>query len=66
VTCRGETRNAYWILVGRPKRKKPRDRDLDVDGRIILKWFVQKWDGRACTVFLSLRIGTNGALLWTR
>jgi hypothetical protein len=31
--------------------------DLVVDGRIILKWMLKKWDGEAWTGLLWLRIG---------
>jgi hypothetical protein len=37
----GESRGAYRILVGKPEgRRLPGDRG--VDGRIILKWIVEK------------------------
>jgi len=35
--------------------------DVDVDGRIILKWSVRMRSG-----FTLLRIGTSGELVWTR
>jgi hypothetical protein len=49
----GEKRGAFRILV----RGDPR-----VDGRIILKWILKKWDG-AWTGLSWLRIGTGGGLL---
>jgi hypothetical protein len=34
-------RNAYRILVGKPEGKDHQE-DLDVDGRITLKWILRK------------------------
>jgi len=43
------------------------DRDhleyLDKDGEMVLKWIYKKWDGKAWTVLLWVRIGTGGGLL---
>jgi hypothetical protein len=39
----GERRGAYWVLMGKPEGRNHL-RDLGVDGRIILKWVLQKWD----------------------
>ena len=38
-------------------------KDIDVDGRIILKWIVQKWDWEAWTALIWLRIVTGGGHL---
>jgi len=38
-------RNAYWVLVGRPKGKKT-IKDLSADGRIISKWIFRSGMGR--------------------
>jgi hypothetical protein len=37
----GEKRHAYRILVGKPGGKRPLGR-LDVSGRIILKWVLER------------------------
>jgi hypothetical protein len=41
-----EKRNAYRSLVGNPEGKRPLGR-LDVEGRIILKWILERmgWYG---------------------
>jgi hypothetical protein len=53
--------NAYRGLVGKPQGKNHL-KDRGVDGRIVLKWIFNKWNG-ACTGLIWLRIGTDGGLL---
>ena len=38
-------------------------RDLDTDGRIILRWIFRKWEGVVGTGWSWLRIGTGGGHL---
>jgi hypothetical protein len=39
-----ESGGAYRALVGKSEGRRPLE-DLGVDGWIILKWILQKWDG---------------------
>jgi hypothetical protein len=41
----GGRRGAYRVLVGKPEGRNHLE-DPGVDGRIILKWILEKWDGR--------------------
>jgi hypothetical protein len=41
-SANGEERAVYWVVVGKPERKRPLG-SPSVDGRIILGWF-RKWD----------------------
>jgi len=38
--------------------------DPGVDGRIVLRWLFRKWDVRAWTGSIWLRIGIGGGHLW--
>jgi hypothetical protein len=59
VARKGEVRNSYNILIGKPEGNRPL-KDLDIDGRLTLEW-IKLWTG-----FIWLRIGTSGGLLWTQ
>ena len=40
--------------------------DQDIDGRLILRWLLMKWEGVVGTGWSWLRIGTGGGRLWGR
>jgi hypothetical protein len=42
VSCVGEMRNLYIILVWKSYGKRPLKGDVVVDGRIVLKWILMK------------------------
>ena len=55
---------ALWVWgVGGNLREGNHLEDLGVDGKKILKWMFKKWDGRAWTGLIWLRIGTGGGPL---
>jgi hypothetical protein len=56
---RGETHTGFWR--GNIKEKDLLG-DLGVDGRIMLKFIFEKWDGRAETGFIRPRIWTGSGL----
>jgi hypothetical protein len=53
----GESRGVYRVLVGNLRER---------EGGIILKWVFRKWDMKAWTELIWLRIGTGGGLLSLR
>jgi len=56
----GERRGVYRVLVGKPEGNFG---DPGVDGRIILRWILRKWDVGVWTGLSWLRIGTGGGHL---
>ena len=52
----GERRGAYRIFMGRPDGRRPLGSPR-ADGRIILKWTFNTWDGEAWTKLMWLRVG---------
>jgi hypothetical protein len=54
-------RGVYRVLAGKPEGKNHFE-DLGVDGRIILRWILRKFEG-AWTGLIWLRIGTGGGHL---
>jgi len=60
-TCGGEE-----IYIRGFCKERDQFEDLDVGGKLILKWICKKWYGRASTRLIWLRIRTNGGLLRMR
>ena len=58
-------RGVHKVLVGKPDGKRPLG-DEDVDGRILLRWILRKWEGVVGTGWSWLRIGTVGGHLCVR
>jgi hypothetical protein len=56
---RGEVHTEFWL----GDLREDYFEDSGVEGRIILKWIFKKWDERAWTGLIWLRIGTGGRLL---
>jgi hypothetical protein len=44
----------WWVDL----RERDHLKDRGIDGRIILKWIIKKWDGEALTGLIWLRIVT--------
>ena len=57
-----EGRGVHKVLVGKPEGKNHWE-DQDVDGRIILRWILRKWEEVVGTGWSWLRIGTGGGRL---
>ena len=55
----GDSRGVYRVLVGKCEGKISLE-DPDVDGRILLRWIIRKWDLGLWTGSIWLRIGTGG------
>ena len=56
----GETYTGFWWGN---LRERDHCEDLGVDGRIILRWVIIKWDVGVWTGLFWLRIGTGGGHL---
>jgi hypothetical protein len=54
VACIGERMGSYGVLVGKPERQRYLE-DLGVNGTMILKWIIQKWDGETLIGLMWLR-----------
>jgi hypothetical protein len=55
----GEGRGLYRVLMGKPEGKNPLGR-TGLDGRIILRWILRKWDVGLWNGSLWLRIWIVG------
>jgi len=58
----GESRGVYRILLGN-LRERDHLGDQGLDGRIIIRWIIRKWDVGAWTGSSWLVIGTGGGHL---
>jgi hypothetical protein len=51
------------LFGGENLRERDYLKDVGIDGRILLKWFLKKYNVRAWTGFIWLRTGTGGGIL---
>jgi hypothetical protein len=58
-----ERRGVCRILVGIPERERDHLGYPGVNGKIMLRWVFRKWDVKAWTGLIWLRIETGGGLL---
>ena len=58
----GEGRGVYGVLVGNLKERDHLE-DPGIDGNIILRWIIRKWDVGARTGSIWLKIETGGGHL---
>jgi len=65
VTCKGYSRNAYSIVVEKPKGR-PLGIAEGTDEWTVSKWILKKHDGRVWTALIWLRIWTSGRFLRTK
>jgi predicted NUDIX family NTP pyrophosphohydrolase len=54
--------NEYKVSVGEPEGRDYSE-ELGIDGKIILEGMLKKQGGKVWTVFIWLKIRTNGGLL---
>ena len=57
-----EKRDVYRVLLGNLRERELLE-DPGIDGRIILRCVLRKWDGRAWIGLIWLRIGTDDGIL---
>jgi hypothetical protein len=57
-----ERRGVYRVWVGKPEGKKPLGRPR-LEGMVILRWILRKWDVGVWTGSSWFRIGTGGGHL---
>jgi len=62
VGRKGERGGVYRVFIGKPEGRGHLE-DTDVNGRIILRWIIRKWDVGARTESNWLTLGTGGGHL---